>query len=257
MTDSYFPGSVYENPTNPKIRYNPEKAAELLAEAGYTKRNKEGVLVNEKTGFVLELEIPIDKPSERILAPVQQDMMKAGVKLKFKQVDPPTQFKMKQERNFTLAFQSWGGLLYPNPKTSMHSELADIPNTSNLAGFKNERADELIDREQITFEQSERVKMLRELDSIFISSYQYALAWYGPFQRVAYWNKLGQPEFFLGKINDWRYLMRYWWVDKEKTEKLAEALKDNSIDLGEGARDVKFWPEFNEKMRNSEPVAEN
>ena len=248
MTDSYYPGSVYENPNNEKIRFNEAKAAELLKEAGYTKRNSEGILVHEQTGEPLALEMPIDESSERILAPVQQDLKKAGIKVEFKKIDGPTLFKNLNERKFSMAFMNWGGLLYPNPKSSFHSELADPLNTNNLGGFKDARADELIDREQITFDQAERVKILRELDSILVASNQFALAWYAPFTRVAYWNKFGHPEFYIGKISDWRYVLSAWWVSPEKKAKLAEALKDNSINLGKGERDVMFWPEYNKKQ---------
>ncbi len=247
MTDSYYPNSEYENPNNPKIRYDAEKGTALLKEAGYTKRNKEGVLVHEGTGEPLVIEMLITDPVVRFMTPVQQDWKKHGIKLEFKKVDGPTQFKMVNERNFTMAFQSWGGLLYPNPKSSFHSELADEPNTSNLAGFKNARADELIDMEQTEFDQAKRVEILRELDKILVESNQYALAWYGPFTRIAYWNRFGHPPYYLGKISDWRYIMTSWWISPEKNQKLAEALKDNSIDLGEGERDVKWWPEYNEK----------
>ena len=257
MVNSYYPGSVYENPNNPKITYNPEKGAALLAEAGYTKRNQEGVLVNEKTGKPLVIEIPIVESWVRVMTPVQQEWKKAGIKLEFRQVDGTTQFKLVNERNFEMSFQSWGGLLYPNPKSSFHSELADVPNTNNLSGFKNSRADELIEKELVTFDQAERVKIIQELDSILVASNQYALAWYGPFTRVAYWNKFGHPEFYLGKISDWRNIISSWWVSGEKAEKLSEALKDASMDLGEGERDIKFWPEYNEKQKASAPVAEN
>ena len=257
MSNSYYPGSVYENPSNPKITYDPEKGAALLAEAGYTKRNQEGILVHEKTGKPLVIEMPILDNWVRVMTPVQQEWKKAGIKLEFRQVDGPTQFKLLNERSFALAFMSWGGLLYPNPKSSFHSELADQLNTNNLAGFKNPRADELMEKELVTFDQEERVRIIRELDSILMASGQYALAWYAPFTRVAYWNKFGHPEFYLGKISDWRYIISYWWISEEKIAKLNEALQDPSIDLGEGERDVKFWPEYNEKQKASEPVAEN
>lgn len=256
MTNSYYPGSVYENPNNPKVSYDPEKGAALLAEAGYTKRNKEGILVHEKTNKPLVIEMPIVDSWVRVMTPVQQEWKQAGIKLDFRQIDAPTQFKMLNERNFVMAFMSWGATLYPNPKSSFHSELADVPNTNNLSGFKNARVDELIQMELTAFDQDRRVEILREVDSILVDSKHYALAWYAPFQRVAYWNKFGQPKFFLGKISDWRYIMSGWWCSKEKSEELGKALNDPSVDLGEGERDVMFWPEYN-KQNQAAPVATN
>lgn len=258
MIHSYYPGSVYENQNNQKISYDPEKGAALLAEAGYKERNKEGILVNETTGEPLVIEMPILDNWVRVMTPVQQEWKKAGIKLEFRKVDGPTQFKMLNERNFTMAFMSWGALLYPNPKSSFHSELADVPNTNNLSGFKNARVDELIEKELVTYDQAERVKIMQEIDSILVESQQYALAWYAPFTRVAYWNKFGQPEFYLGKISDWRYIIGGWWCSQEKSEELAKALSDPSVNMTEGERDVKFWPEYNAKQNaQPEPVAEN
>lgn len=55
MMNSLYTGSVYENPNNEKITYNPEKAVQLLKEAGFTKRNQDGWLVNnEEKSFVLK-----------------------------------------------------------------------------------------------------------------------------------------------------------------------------------------------------------
>ena len=33
--NSYYPGTIYENPNNPKPAYDPQKALQLLAEAGW------------------------------------------------------------------------------------------------------------------------------------------------------------------------------------------------------------------------------
>ena len=42
--DSLYPGSVYENPDNEKIKYDPQKALQLLAEAGWKDRDSAGRL---------------------------------------------------------------------------------------------------------------------------------------------------------------------------------------------------------------------
>ena len=42
LTDSIFPGSVYQNPGNEQIRYDPAKALALLAESGWKDRDAQG-----------------------------------------------------------------------------------------------------------------------------------------------------------------------------------------------------------------------
>ena len=127
------------------------------------------------------------------------------------------------------------------------AELADKPNTNNLTGFKNKRADEIMDAEQVTFDQAARVKMLRELDSILMDSKQYALAWYAPYTRIAFWNKFGHPNFYLGKISDFEGVLSTWWYDPEKAEIVAKGRSDKSVKMDVPPADVTFWPDYNKQ----------
>lgn len=243
MTDSYYPHSIYENPNNPKYRFNPQRAAQLLAEAGYTQRNSDGILT--KNGKPLVLEMGITEGMDRIVTPVQQDLKQAGIMLKLRNTDGPSQFKLLNERKFKIAWMNWGGLLFPNPISSYLGDLADQTNTNNLTGFKNARADEIMRAEQVTFDVSKRIAMLRELDSILMASKQYALAWYAPYVRLAYWNKFDAPDFYLGRISDWSGLLTTWWYDPEKAAIVQKGRGDMSVTLPVGQVDVKFWDKYN------------
>ncbi len=243
-TYSYYPNSPYENPNNPKYKYDPVKAGQLLAEAGWTQRNAEGILVKNGKPFVVEM--PTDPQLAHIVTPIQQDLMRAGIKLTLRNVDPVTQFKLVNDRNFDLIYFGWGGILYPNPISSFKSDLADQKNTNNITGFKNKRADEIIDAEQITFDQAQRVAMLQELDSILVASHHWALNWHAPFNRIAYWNKFGQPEWYLGKVTDWQSVFATWWIDPEKEAEVAKARKDKAVKMEVGPTEIKFWPEYNQ-----------
>jgi len=90
--DSYYAGSQFANPNNEPIRYNPGKAKTLLEEAGWKQRDSDGVLV--QGGKRLEFEILYSgKTIERVLTVFQEDCMRAGVKIRLKEINPATMFQ--------------------------------------------------------------------------------------------------------------------------------------------------------------------
>lgn len=233
--DSYYPNSVWGNPNNPKIRYNPKKAAELLAAAGWKKRNSEGILVDKNNKpFEVTLEY-YDPGFDRIFTVVAEDMKKAGIKLNLKLIDQRTLLKKTEERNFLIHYQNWTALIFPNPESSWMSDLADKPSNNNLPGFKNKKVDELCKKYNVTFDQNERIKIIREIDSLIFNEYPYALGWYKPYtERILYWNKFGYPKTYFTKIGGQENIKSLWWIDPEKEKALEEAMKnDKSLPVGE------------------------
>ena len=223
---SYYPGSVYENPDNEKIKYDPDTALRLLAEAGWSERDNEGYLTNAR-GQRLELDLMIDESAtwERIITVIQEDYKQAGIKLNLKPTTSATQFQMVMDRKFKIHWQNWGGLYFPNPESSFKSNMADEPNTNNLAGFKSKELDSLCEVYNKTFSQEQRLQIIRRTDKILMDSYQYALGWYGPFTRVGYWNKFGMPEWGLSRTGDWRSIVSLWWYDRDRHKALVKAIK--------------------------------
>lgn len=246
--DSYYPGGIYENPTNPVYRYDPDLAVKLLAEAGWRERNQEGWLKNEK-GELFEIDLMFAQQGwERIFTVMQEDLATVGIKLNLKQSTPPTMFKMVMERKFSVHWQGWTGLTFPNPETSFSSELADQDNTNNISGVKNERIDQLLKEYNVTYSQPRRVEIIREIDGILMQIRPYALGWYGPYSRLLYWNKFGHPESYTTRTSAWyNAIPSLWWIDPEKEKRLEEAKKDPLIKLEVGKTEVTYWREYNDK----------
>lgn len=244
---SYFPGSIYENPNNPKIKFNLDSAKALLTDAGWSEKNSDGYLV--KNGKMFELDLPFDggPGQERYLTVFQEDLKKAGIKLNLKQIDGATRFKLGNERNFTILVTAWTGLRIPNPESSLKSNTADQPNTTNWPGIKDKRIDELCDKYNITFDKKERVKIVREIDSIASSYFGYGFGWYGPFQRIIFHNKFGYPEWMIGRTTDYLAAPFMWYYDPEKAAEYDAAVKDKNKKLELGETDQKYWLKVKEK----------
>src|SRR6185503_3530839 len=85
-----------------------------------------------------------DPSFERIWLVVKDDYEAAGVKFNLELIDGSTLIKKIDDRQFTVHYQAWSALLFPNPETSWRSDLADLPANNNITGFKNERVDALL-----------------------------------------------------------------------------------------------------------------
>jgi len=241
--DSFYPNSPYESPNNPKTRYDPDKAVELLEEAGWLQKNRDsdGWLVKDGKRFELSINY-VQKSSERILTVFQEDLRDIGIKLNLKQVTWATDIKEVGERSFELSSRAYGGLLFPNPESSLHSKFADLKNNNNIWGFKNARVDEICEQYPLMFDPKERIKAVREIDGIVTGEYLYALGWYMPCTRLLYWNKFGMPDQVLDKTGDQRSIVSLWWFDEEKSRILQEAIK-NKTRLEKGPNEIRWWDE--------------
>ena len=250
LQHSYYAGSVYANPDNPKILYDPALALKILAEAGWDNRDERGRLVKRGTPLVIEL-LYRTKLFEKYWTVYQEDLRKVGINLNLRLVTSETLFKLVMQRQFDLVSMAWTGLLFPNPETSYHSSLADVNNTNNITGVKSGRIDEITGAYDGMFEQDERVAAIQEIDGIVAGLYPYILRWKVPFQRIVYWNRYGQPDGYLSRVGDYLDLSSLWWIDPEKSQQLDEARRDPGIQLEVGQTEDRYWLEFDKAEEQS------
>jgi microcin C transport system substrate-binding protein len=243
LIDSIFPGSVYENSNDEKVRYDPAKALQLLVDAGWKGRDNQGRLVRNGQPLTFELTYG-DQQAERYLTIFQEDLRKVGITLNLRLITWETLIKLLDDRSFSLAEIAYTGELFPSPEQNWLSRLADEKNTNNITGFKNKRADEIIDTYTKEFDFSKRVKLMQEFDLLVTSDHNWVFQWTAPYERVVYWNKFGAPRGYLARVGDYDDIRSLWWFDPEKTRKLDEAMRNTSIQLGEGPSDDKYWLDY-------------
>ncbi len=261
-TNSFFPGTIYESPAAPKNLYNPQEALKLLAEAGWKDRDAQGRLT--RNGQPLQVELLYnDKGSEAWLTVFQEDLRKVGIGLNLRLVTGETRFKMQMQRQFELVAGAWGaGSVFPDPRPEYHSSTADVENTNNISGFKNKRIDEICEEYDITFDANRRTELLRELDGILTNEQHYLLEWYPPAARIAYWNKFGMPQGTFARVGDFvgslgPGIPQLWWIDPQKSQQFAEAMRDKSKRLDVPPVEDHYWQEFAKTETTAKPNKES
>jgi microcin C transport system substrate-binding protein len=251
---SFFPGTIYANPNNPKNEYNPEEALKLLADAGWKDRDAQGRLT--KGGKPLQLDLIYDqKSSETYLTVFQEDLRKVGITLNLVLRSPETRWKMEMQRQFDFVSAGWGaGGVFPMPSVEYKSKLADPNDTNNISGFKDKRIDEICDEYDKSFDVKKRTALLQELDGILTSQYHYVLDWYAPAVRLAYWNKFGMPTGTLSNTGEYYGSLgpgipQLWWIDPDKNAKLSKAMGDPSIKMEIPPVEDHYWEEYTKKAQ--------
>lgn len=244
--DSFFQNAAYMGKNIPKVRYNPQKAIELLKEAGY-ERNSMGLL--EKNGIPLKISFQyVGKWSEKFYTIYQEDLKKVGIQLDIKEVTWATKLKNIGDFNFRLSSGAFTAMAFPNPRSTFHSSFADKKNSYNRWGIKNDRIDKLLDLYDAEYNAQKRNEYLAEMDDILTQEYLKAFDWYAPAERLVFWNKFGYPPGVLNKTSsgDYRDAVILWWYDEDKAQRLERAISTTGESLDTGPVDVKFW------MKNEE-----
>lgn len=230
----------------PNVDFDPDAAEKLLAEAGYTKRDQDGFLIGPD-GKRFEITFEYGNPAfERHWLVAKEDFEAGGIKFNLKLIDAATLTKKVTEREFTVHFQPWGALEFPNPETSWRSDLADKPANNNLTSFRNARVDELCELYNKVTDVKRQKEIIREIDKIVCAEVPYAFGWYAGYLRILYWNRFGHPAKYVSRItpasSPENAMITYWWWDADKDAALARAMKEGAPIPGEPTAPVEIKP---------------
>ena len=225
---SYFPSLYGQTKANYPINYDPVKAKQLLAEAGYTKLNKDGYLINNR-GERLEFTIAYSGDNfEKHLTLIADTCKQAGVKVNLELLSWPTLLKKMEEYKFDTVVVAWSASLFTDPEQEWHSKHLTEVGGSNLSAFKNPEVDRLIDSLPPIFDVNRRNTIIKKIDSLIYQESPYALFWGADYNRVLYKNVFGMPKTAYTKYGGGDGdILAYWWIDPAKVKRYQNAVKRN------------------------------
>ena len=228
-TNSYYPdyylGEEKKNNPNEIIEFDPDKARELLKEAGWI-ANSKGIL--EKDGKELSITIlDRDKSTEKYFTIFMESAKNIGIKASIESTDLAGWSARIDKFDFDLTWTAWGGGVFKDPEPMWFSKYADEEGQHNISGIKNKEVDKLIEQQKDIFDVAKRNDIVKKVDQIIYKEYPYVLLWHLANTRLLYWNRFGMPEKPLGKYNGESFAVDYWWLDTNKNAELEKAISEN------------------------------
>lgn len=167
--------------------YNPEKADEILDNAGWY-RGPDGFRYKNNQLFRFNCLIRQgSKDREMAGVIIQQYLEKRGLKMELISLEWSSLLERltSEKKDFDTTIMGWGLGLDPDPYSIWYSK--EYPNGFNLNGYSNPEVDKLIILGRKTIDQEKRKEIYRKLYEIIIQDQPYVFLWY-PKSIVAYRN---------------------------------------------------------------------
>lgn len=211
-TGPWYQQSPYADPSVAPLGFDPERASELLRQAGWSDSNEDGVLDREFEGRRQDFSFTIitgSRGSERFLTMFQEDAKQAGVDIRIKVLDWTIIGSVLDRRDFD-AFQTEanGGLVDFDPKPTWHSSSIG-PGLNNLTGYNNKEVDELIDEARLTPEREKRIPLLQRVYRIVANDSPALFLFDDAYAFYAHSSRVRRPR------DTFRYDVgtKFWWVE--------------------------------------------
>lgn len=175
------PMSWAYNPNVKQYEYNPEKAIQILEEAGW-KLNADGI--REKGGVKLEFTMNTTSGNairEQFQEIAKQEWEAIGAKVEIQNYEPATLFgDILQKMEFDLISFAWISGFDPDAKTLWHSTQKPTADNSgqNYVGFENARVDELLDAGLKEIDQEKRIAIYHEIQEIMSEEVPYLFVYF-------------------------------------------------------------------------------
>lgn len=226
--------------TNPSLRprdYDPEKAAEHFAKAGFVNRGPDGVLVDangRRLSFTLTLANLGNYP--QICLRLKEDALRCGLELQLEALDATQVFQKGDRKNHELILAGWAASLpYPRFWEYYHSVNAweTAPDgtrkpraqTNNFTMTADPEMDVLIDQQRAAQTDEEMQRLSWILEEMVQEKGAAIPAWEAPWYRYAHWRWLRFPDDGNVRLSQLPLQSYVFWLDEEKREETREAMR--------------------------------
>lgn len=174
---TYYRNEAIADKSIKPMEFNPKKAGQLLKEAGWADKDKNGILEKTINGKPTEFSFTLllaNRDIEKYYTLYREDLKRAGINMDIKIIEWNTFTKLLDEKNFEAITLAWSvGSLEQDLKQIWHSDSAG-PGGSNFISYSNPKVDKLIDQAREELNETKRRKLWKQTYRLIAEDAPYA-----------------------------------------------------------------------------------
>ena len=240
---------VFSHPTLEARPYDIDKALEHFANAGFTERGRDGILVNaegQRLAFTLSTGYQV---LGDILTILREEAARAGIEFRIEVLDQTAGWHKVQEKQHDIFFSAFGVSveMFPRFWETYHSfnayDQAFLPDgsvnpdrqvkvqTNNLESLADPEFDRLITQYDRSSDREEMIDLAHRMTALHHEIASFVPGYVQDFYRVGHWRWLRYPDFFNHRQSGTATELHVHWIDQQlKEETLAARQSGQSFE---------------------------
>ncbi len=201
------------DPTLKPYEYDPEKAKQILKDAGWTDSDGDGILDKTINGKKIDFKFTmminsgndIRKQTALILS---EELRKAGIEMEVQTLDFTVELQDLREHKFDAYIGAWSMPAdAPDEFQIWHSSQIGSGG-SNYVCYRNKEVDSIIEADRTEFDENKRIDLMRKFQQILYREQPYTFLW-TPKERAAYSSRFQNIHWYAIPPG---YDPQTWWV---------------------------------------------
>ncbi|KGY08086.1 extracellular solute-binding protein [Vibrio sinaloensis] len=238
-----FGHGEYDKADNKAPEFNPSKAAEFFAQAGFNEIGPDGIRVNDKgerLSFAITYGYNTWTPR---IAYLKEQARLAGLEFTLNLVDGSSAFKYILEKKHELAFLNMGSGEIPAYWEYLHSDNANKPQTNAHTNYSSPELDKLIEAYDAEFDQQKRYALSHQIQDYVTEANIIVPGYMVPYSRAIHWRWIKYPESPMTKKTESIFHpmdIANFWIDKSEKKETEQAMKKGTTFPAVSVVDDKF-----------------